>query len=125
MSKRDKTIGIISDRMHLISDIFRSGPQFSEQLMTVLSDEECDKLIEILEKLTDKVEEMFAAEAKASRMPMPEGLDDLADNEVICVDCEQYCKISWDENGSISGARCQMGMKAAEQYLAKGRNSDR
>lgn len=111
--------------MHLISDVLRSGPQFAEKLMTVLSDEDCDKLIEILERLTDKVEEMFAAETKARTPQLPEGMDDLAENEVVCVDCEQYCRISWDENGSISGARCAMGVKAAEQYLAKERSSDR
>ena len=116
MTDRD----IVIDRMDLLADIIKNIPQISDELFTAVSEEETAELRALLQKLTDKAEVIIYGDAEQrAKDALPAGFPDveLADNETVCIDCEQFCRISWDEAGNISGARCQYGYEAAKQLI--------
>lgn len=118
MEKRE----IIAQRMKLLTDILGNMPDVGPELFSALSEEESGALLTLLDKLTGQAEQIFyrqQEQAMASMPPLPDV--ELADNEAICIDCEQYCKVSWDEAGNIEGPRCALGYKAAKQLMQSGR----
>ena len=100
----------ITDRMLLLSDILHYAPQAAEELFSALDTEEQSALLALLEKLTDKAESIFAG----SRSEAPSGGFELDGDGLICHECELLCRISWTDDGTVSGARCQLGLKAAD-----------
>lgn len=114
MEKRE----IIAQRMKLLSDVLTQMPAVGSEMFSALVEEEQATLLTLLDKLTDKAELIFCRQQEQvmATMPPQPGVE-LTDNEAICVDCEQYCKVSWDEAGHIEGPRCALGYKAAKQLM--------
>lgn len=118
MEKRE----IIAQRMKLLSDVLTQMPAVGPEMFSALTEEEQTALLALLDKLTDKAELIFYRQQEQVMAAMPPLPDvELADNEAICIDCEQYCKVSWDEAGNIEGPRCALGYKAAKQLMESGR----
>lgn len=128
MEKRD----IITDRLLLIADILEHTPKMRDKLISALNQDEEQELLRLLDKLTDKAEELFCGSAEApleAAVPQPaEGEPPLGENEIICGDCELFCRVSWSGNGNaagdFSGARCQCGIQAARQAIKERARKD-
>ena len=113
---------IIVRRMKLLSDVLEQMPAIESEMFSALTEEESAQLLALLDKLTDQAELIFCRQQEQVLAAMPPLPDvELADNEAICIDCEQYCKVSWDEAGNIEGPRCALGYKAARQLMESGR----
>lgn len=113
---------IIARRMKLLSEVLEQLPAMAPEMFSALTEEESAALLGLLDKLTDKAEGIFCRQQEQLLATMPPLPDvELADNEAICIDCEQYCKVSWDASGNIEGPRCALGFKAAKQLMDSGR----
>jgi uncharacterized ferredoxin-like protein len=117
---------IITDRLLLIADILQNVPRVRTELFSALDGEETAELRRLLDKLTDKSEEIFTPkkEETVRQSPvLPEGAPPLGENEIICADCEMHCRVSWTGDGKqvsdFTGARCQCGIQAARQAIAE------
>ena len=105
---------IILDRLCLLSDFVQNAPEAHGELFAALSAAEQGTLRALLEKLTDRAEELFTAhQQKHGIQPAPAG-----ERSLVCPNCALLCAMSWDEEGTVSGARCQMGYQTVADYLA-------
>ena len=108
----------LQERLFLLADVLWQSPENARTLLSALEEEERRELLCLLDKLGGAAEALYAPGQEESA-PESEALPDveLGENEMLCVDCEQFCRVSWEEDGSIHGARCACGYQAVQQVL--------
>lgn len=111
-------IDIIADRICLLADVLQQTPVGYRELLSALSRAEARELCVLLNKLTDKAEEIFC---KSERKDPPGAVDppeaELGERELLCCGCELFCRVSWSEAGEIEGAKCQCGYEEARRQI--------
>lgn len=117
---------IIKDRLLLLADLLHYAPKSGGELLSALDETQAESFLALLEVLTDQAEKIFTA-AQSSAAPVSGGFS-LDGDGLICRECELLCRISWDDTGAAAGARCALGLKAAdiarEQFGAQFDRSD-
>ena len=118
---------------------FRHFPDKTAQRLSVLSEEEQEKLLELLKRISAGGIRAYSFGQKpepsakkpdtrviwdkgptpsgprpAARLPEPDTYDAIDGHRAICRGCPSGCELRWDDKGGYGGYSCIVGQETAE-----------